>query len=45
MTMLSSYCDLGRRETEGAEDEEGDGKQKARLVQIRTSWIKAVCID
>lgn len=30
---------------EGPEDEEGDRKEKARLVQIRTSWIKAVCID
>lgn len=36
---------LGRREMERLEDEEGDRRQKACLVQIITSWIKAICIN
>lgn len=43
--VFLSHCGLGKREMEGAKDEEGDGKQKAGLVQIRTSWTKAICID
>lgn len=43
--VFLSHRGLGRREVEGAEDEEGDRRQKARLVQIRSRWITAICID